>query len=215
MGFFYFCNADGSPLYSEYCSDIYEIGGQMPDRGKEYGPYTVNVEDFPLFNTISDVYRIFVWTSADENWCLGDIWIDGIDADGNEVIGVNADSDPATVIDTNTDDDEYCSGVRVTFDTNEWYSFADGPEASGANGQDICRFKGMLEEEGAVSLSKLSSGGEDFIDWMNDGFNWIYICVGLIGLVICCICCCAVAQKMRTKNQVIDANKPWHGGRTY
>ena len=223
--YFVLCNEGGSPADDKrhLCSRIYSIDGQMPDKGQTYS-YTVSVEeyeddaDYGDFNTIADVYRMFVWTSEDEMWCLGDIYIDGETADGEEVTGVNADSTPALQMNTGIDDETYCTGVRVTFATNDWYEFSDGAEASGSNGQDTCRWAEQLAEEGAISVSKLSSDSNDFIDWMNEGFNWIYICVGLIGVVICCICCCAIAQKWRTKNQVIEVNNTgtnWHGGRTY
>eukprot|EP01083_Nonionella_stella_P297328 1009779_1 len=212
--YFIFCTIDGdyTNTNAEGCSKIYEIGGEMPDEDKEY-TFTVDIRDYAIFNTINDIYFVDVWEYKAEYWCLSDISINGKILENNKIItGSNADSGtPSITIESPVEDGVFCTGVRVQMQTNTWTKFNDGPIPE--NAVKKCRWNTLKDSQGTVSVSK-KSDNETIIDWMNKGYNWVYICVVLIGIVICCIvgCACIQAMNKKKKAEIEDTNRPWHGG---
>ena len=213
--FFIFCSPAGSTNNSESCSRIYEIGGQMPSTGGTYS-YTIDVSEYSMFSTMQDISFFDVWEYATERWCLSQFKIYGIPSDGSdEILGYSLDFSPSITVDCPVNDGVYCEGIRITPSLNTGEEFTDGPQP--ANKLKKCRWNGVRTQYGTVVVSELSDN-QSWLDWINSGYNWVYICVGLIGLVCCCIIGCAVMQHIQKKKEAeldelnTDTKRPWHGG---
>eukprot|EP00484_Ammonia_sp_Unknown_P024543 CAMPEP_0197026976 /NCGR_PEP_ID=MMETSP1384-20130603/6978_1 /TAXON_ID=29189 /ORGANISM="Ammonia sp." /LENGTH=528 /DNA_ID=CAMNT_0042455759 /DNA_START=14 /DNA_END=1597 /DNA_ORIENTATION=+ len=152
--YFVFCTVDGSTSNVASCSRIYELAGQLPETGTEY-EYTVSIDDYPQFNSLSDIYFIDIWEYDTEFWCLSDLTVDGM-KDGNRISGYNADSgSPALSMESPADGGKYCEGVRVYIQTNVWDEFTYGPTPE-------CRWNDYLNANGTILLSRSNA---DATDW--------------------------------------------------
>lgn len=222
VSYFIFCSPDGSPDRNGSCSSIYEVGGQMPETGGTYS-YTIDISDYSMFNTLLDIKFLDIYSYTDEFWCLSKFNVDGITEDGDTIEGFRLDFSPSIDAGVDVEGERWCGGIRIYPQTDEGEDWQDGPAKS--NTIKTCRWNAVRDQYGTVVVSE-SSTSQDFFDWINDGYNWVYLCVALIGLVICCICGCAILQHIKKKKQAEldaantddtghygkDTNRPWHGG---
>ena len=172
----------------------------MPDEGAEYS-YNIDLAEEPMFSTLSDVHFVDVFSYSGDLWCLSDITINGVLGE-QTVNGANADSTPANMIESAIDDGNYCDGVRVYTQNNMWidYEIAE------------CPWNAKISEDGGTIAVSTYNVNCDIICWINDGYNWIILAVGIVSLVACCICMCALMQKFKKEDDANNTSGSWHGG---
>jgi len=212
--YFIFCDEDGRPAnYEGHCSDIYKIG-QMSDEGTTY-TFDIDITDYDMFETLEDVQRVDMWAYATDTWCLSDVTLEGKTSSGGSRDGPNADSTPAVSMETDigsdADQSNYCAGVIVHPFISEFRTWSDGEDAE--TGRD-CRWNDKLTTDSYVEITSVEESSQTFFEWVQT--NWLWVCLTLIGIVICCICGCAVLQKKRKEQVqeqgVVNTSGMWHGG---
>ena len=222
VSYFIFCSPDGSSTenYNNSCSTFYKIESKMGETGGTYS-YTVDISDYKAFNTLQDISFFDIFSYESEFWCLSKFFVDGITADGTEITGYSLDFSPSIDADLEVEGEKWCAGIRINPQTTVADEWQDGPAKS--NTIKSCRWNDALAAKGSDVVSAASTE-QDIFEWINDGYNWVYLCVGLIGLVICCICGCAILQHIKKKKQAevdetnadgtygAESNRPWHGG---
>ena len=200
--YYIFCGIGGGTNDTEKCSKLYEIEGRMPDEGASYS-YTVDLSEETMFSTLSDVHFVDVFSYSGELWCLSDITINGIGSDDQILKGPNVDSSPlANNIESSIDDGVYCDGVRIYVQNNQWQDYEI----------EECRWNSKKNSDGSVKVS-IYNPSCDIICWIYTGDNWIILAVCIVSLVACCICVCAIMQKVRKKDDdTVKDGVSWHGG---
>ena len=176
----------------------------MPDTGGTY-TYTIDISDYSVFNTLGDINFFDVWEYETELWCLSQFKIYGIEDDGNEILGYSLDFTVSIEVNSPVDDGIYCEGIRIYPQLNEADGFTDGPQKEYTIKK--CRWNAVLDQYGTVVVSTMDTS-QTWWEWMNDGYNWVYLCVGLIALVCCCIIGCAIIQHIQKKKQEYRSNGP-------
>eukprot|EP00485_Elphidium_margaritaceum_P013461 CAMPEP_0202731408 /NCGR_PEP_ID=MMETSP1385-20130828/187133_1 /ASSEMBLY_ACC=CAM_ASM_000861 /TAXON_ID=933848 /ORGANISM="Elphidium margaritaceum" /LENGTH=584 /DNA_ID=CAMNT_0049397705 /DNA_START=32 /DNA_END=1786 /DNA_ORIENTATION=- len=211
--FFAFCTVDGSYQYPQFCSEVYQINTQLPDSDTEY-TFTVDVSEYSRFNTISDVYSVDLWAYETEMWCLSDVTLNGITADGEAVLGPNADSGTFSVqMSTDVDDGKFCEGVTVNLVSSQFAEFSDGPYEAITE----CRWNAKIAANGTIEINEEPSDGAfNPIEWTAENPAWV--AGGAVAIVCLCILCGVCCQRIMKKHKEVafqDSDKSgsnWHGG---